>query len=343
MNTRNRRATAQDMPRDHGFFGPGSVTWKVWSHPAGMTVGFQRAVVIEELDPFLIAAVHDTGKIYSQPRIRYDHTLRYFAIVAFGDSRTAVTAADVLVRIHARAVGIEPVSGGVYNANDPAQQLWIHLTAWHSILYAYEVYGPGRLSPHEEGEYWQQCAIAAQLQTCDPADVPRTREGVRAYFEAMRPRLAASSAAQDAMRQLLDAEVMFPPTPRWLRPGAALINRVLRSATLATMPRWQRDLAGMPQTAVVDAAVRPLMKVVFRLVAANARVELALLKWISPGTYPIVQPVLKKAIPDDPRTRDPQDAFVEHGVTPPSQSAAALPPLPDLATLAPSRPMPVTA
>ena len=36
---------------DYGFFGPDSVTWKVWSYPTSLTVGFQRAVVIEELDP----------------------------------------------------------------------------------------------------------------------------------------------------------------------------------------------------------------------------------------------------------------------------------------------------
>src|SRR5438105_15676315 len=36
---------------DYGFFGPGSVTWKVWSYPTSLTVGFQRAVVVEELRP----------------------------------------------------------------------------------------------------------------------------------------------------------------------------------------------------------------------------------------------------------------------------------------------------
>ena len=36
---------------DYGFFGPDSVTWKVWTYPTSLTVGFQRAVVVEELDP----------------------------------------------------------------------------------------------------------------------------------------------------------------------------------------------------------------------------------------------------------------------------------------------------
>ena len=40
---------------DYGFFGPDSVTWRVWSYPTSLTVGFQRAVVVEELDPVLLA------------------------------------------------------------------------------------------------------------------------------------------------------------------------------------------------------------------------------------------------------------------------------------------------
>ncbi len=62
----------------------------------------------------------------------------------------------MLAKIHAKAVGTEPVSGGRYDANDPQSQLWIHLTAWHSILYAYERYGPGPLSPTAEAHYWSR-------------------------------------------------------------------------------------------------------------------------------------------------------------------------------------------
>lgn len=151
-----RPATAAVQPHeDYGFFGPGSVTWKVWGYPTSLTVGFQRSVVVEELDPNLVAAVDKTHDIYRRPRTRYDRTLRYFSMAAFGGSRETATAADVLVKIHSKAIGTEPYSGGRYDANDPASQLWIHLTAWHSILYAYEKYGPGPLSPQEEARYWQ--------------------------------------------------------------------------------------------------------------------------------------------------------------------------------------------
>jgi uncharacterized protein (DUF2236 family) len=123
---------------DYGFFGPDSVTWRVWSYPTSLTIGFQRAVVIEELDPSLVAAVEKTNAVRYRPRTRYDRTLRYFAMVAFGDSRSTSQAADVLVKVHSKAIGVDPLTGDAYDANAPHSQLWIHLTAWHSILYAYE-------------------------------------------------------------------------------------------------------------------------------------------------------------------------------------------------------------
>ena len=95
-NVARIRAQGDPTPhQDYGFFGPDSVAWKVWSHPSSLTVGFQRAVVVEELDPNLVAAVDKTHDIYRRPRTRYDRTVRYFALVAFGGSRETATAADV--------------------------------------------------------------------------------------------------------------------------------------------------------------------------------------------------------------------------------------------------------
>jgi uncharacterized protein (DUF2236 family) len=302
---------------DYGFFGPDSVTWRVWGYPTSLTVGFQRAVVVEELDPFLIAAVDQTNAVRHRPRTRYDRTLRYFATVAFGDTRSAVRASEVLVKVHAKAVGIEPISGRRYDANDPDSQLWIHLTAWHSILYAYELYGPGKLSPEDEAQYWQQCAVAAELQTCDPATVPRSREGIREYFAAVRPRLAASEAAQSMMDHLLNAEVMFPPLPRVTAPGVWTANKVLRAATIATMPHWMRELGGLRQSRAVDAAIVPFMRAQFRLADASTSLKLLNLGILSPSTRPVVEPVFRGIKPLREEVLTPAEARERHGAIKP--------------------------
>ena len=308
---------------DYGFFGPGSVTWKVWSYPTSLTVGFQRAVVIEELDPALVASVDATRAIWDRPRSRYDRTIRYFALVAFGDSRSATEAADVLVKVHAKAVGTEPYSGARYDANDPHSQLWILLTAWHSVLYAYERFGPGPLPAEEEAQYWNECAIAAELQTCDPADVPRSRDGVRRYFERMRPSLSGSEVARTTMAHLLTATVLLPSVPLPLRPGAWAVSRALRTATIATMPRWMREMAGLRQSRLEDILIVPVMKVAFGVSARSPHLGLELLRRISPSTVPVAGPALLGRPAISPETTTPALARQRLGLTKPSEARLA--------------------
>lgn len=305
---------------DYGFFGPGSVTWKVWSYPTSLTVGFQRAVVIEELDPALVAAVDKTQGIYARPRTRYDRTLRYFAMVAFADSRATSQAADVLVKVHSKAIGTDPVTGRRYDANDPDSQLWIQLTGWHSILKAYEMYGPGKLTEAEERQYWAECAVAAELQTCSVDDIPRTRDELRAYYDRMKPELLGSGIARKAMHHLLDASVMLPPMPKVLAPLNWIVGRTLRAATIATMPRWMREMGGIKQSRLIDLAVVPVMKTAFFAANLNTRVKLELLGFLSPMTRPVVAPIFYDVTPTNPVVRTPTEARELYGYDRPAQA-----------------------
>ncbi|MBL1079885.1 DUF2236 domain-containing protein [Nocardia sp. 2] len=240
---------------DYGFFGPGSPSWKVWTSPTAV-IGFQRAVVLEHFDPFLTAAVADSRGIYSNPRSRLDNTFAYFLIVAIGDGRTAIQASEHLMHVHAPMTGIEPISGKRYAANSPETQLWIHITGWQSVLKAYEVYGPG-LTAEEEARYWEECAIAAELQTCKPEDVPRTREGIREYYAQVRSRLCTSEAAEEGMHHLLRTS---PRNGAGL--GYALGSRILSLATAPLTPMWMRKLGRYNVPRIVD----PLVKIPARLI-----------------------------------------------------------------------------
>lgn len=102
--------TVLSRPReDWGLFGPQSPTWKVWSSPTAL-IAFQRSIVVESLDPFLAAAVHDQNGVRYNATRRFDRTIQYFLTVACGDSRAAIEAAETLMRVHAKAVGTEPIS-----------------------------------------------------------------------------------------------------------------------------------------------------------------------------------------------------------------------------------------
>jgi hypothetical protein len=83
---------------------------------------------------------------------------------------------------------------------------------------------------------------------------------------------------------------------------------VLRAATIATMPRWMRDLANLRQPSLVDRGLVPLMRAIFRGVAASTRLELALLGWITPSTRPVVEPAFRGISPQRKETLTPAEA-----------------------------------
>lgn len=305
---------------DYGFFGPDSVTWKVWGFSATPIIGIQRATVIEELDPNLLAAVDATGDNYKRLGTRYARTVRYFASVAFADSGTVIRMADILVKVHSKAIGVEPVSGKRYDANDPASQLWILLTGWHSVLKTYEMFGPGKLSPDEERQYWEECAIAAELQTCDPADVPRTREGIQEYFEEMRPHLAASEAAQRMMHHLANGPRVILPQALLLRPGVVVVNWFVRAGTLATMPRWMRELGGLRQSRLVDALIPLALRPTFLILHRLRPVKMRILSMLAGSTVPVLAPIWYGIAPINPEVTTPAVARERLGLAKPADA-----------------------
>lgn len=318
---KNKRSTLTPA-EDNGFFGPGSVTWKVWTYPTSLTIGFSRAVVVEELDPNLVASVDRTQDIYRRPKTRYDRTIRYFALIALGESRTAAHAADVLVKVHSKAIGTEPYGGGRYDANDPDSQLWILVTGWHSVLKAYEMYGPGRLTEAEEAEYWAECARAAEFQTCDPADVPRNRAELHAYYDRMRPVMSGSPIAQRAMKHLMDVRQLVD-VPRVLAPAQWVVGLFFRAGVIATLPHWMREMGDVRQPRVLDLLARPVLRATFLSLMVSKRLQLRLLGLLSPSTVPVAAPVLLGVPPVNDEVLTPAQARERYGYDKPAEAHLA--------------------
>lgn len=317
----NRIKRKYEPAADYGFFGPGSVTWKVWSYPSSAVMGFQRAVTIEQLDPNLNAAVEAAGGVRYRPRTRYERTMRYFALVAVGETATACKAADILVRVHSKAIGIDPVTGGRFDANSPESQLWIHVTAWHSILYCYELFGPGKLSEKEENQFWEECAIAAQLQTIDPDTVPRTRKAVLDYFESWRPRLAASELAQSMTKMILSTEVALPEDlPAWSTPVVKAVSVFARAATISTYPMYVRQLFGIEQSATDDRIVQFAMRTLMTVINSNLHLYEAVWSWLVPATAPLVMPAVLGIPATNEITMTPRAAQKLYGYDIPSEA-----------------------
>ena len=290
---------------DYGLFGPDSPSWKVWTSPTAL-IGFQRAVVLEHFDPHLAAAVADSNGIYQDPSGRLDRTLAYFLTVAVADGPTVIEASDTLMKVHAKKTGTDPVTGTRYSANHPASQLWIHITGWHSVLKCYERYGPGPLPPAAEQRFWAEARIAAELQTCKPADVPASRDEVRQYFHEVRNELCTSQRAERAMRYLL-----WTPRSKGIRLWGG--SRLLAPAAIATLPKWMRDEGGFDQAPAVqraiDKAITPATRAAVKaLETANKRPMLAVARQIAPHTAEVLAQHLTAGPPANKHTVTPAEA-----------------------------------
>jgi hypothetical protein len=80
---------------------------------------------------------------------------------------------------------------------------------------------------------------------------------------------------------------------------------------LATMPQWQRNLAGMRQWNITGALVRTVGRLMFRAFAlmASNKMQLILLGIISPATKPVVEHVFLDVEPQEKTVFSPAQAF----------------------------------
>ncbi len=159
---------------------------------------------------------------------------------------------------------------------------------------------------------------------CDPADIPRNREELRAYYERMRPQLLGSEIAKQAMVQLLDARVMLPRLPWFLAPISLATTLALRAGTIATLPGWMREESGLKQSRLMDALVRPVLRVAFWLVSLNGPVQVALLRLLSPMTVPVAAPVLLGVPPEHEEVLTPAEARERYGYDRPREAHLGL-------------------
>lgn len=251
---RRRPFHEPDGPRaDDGFHGPDSVTWRVWSSPSAYVAAY-RSVIVQMLLPGVAAGVDQFSDYTSDPLGRLRRTAHYFAAVALGDTATAEAVARQVRALHGRVEGIEPISGEPYRALDHELLLYVHLTGWHSALVCFERYHEP-VGAADRARYWRECAWTTELSGFPGHLVPSTPAGVTAYFERLAPRLAYGVHASNV--------VDFFKQPRLeqlhLRPLEPAL-RLLRAATVPTLPRRLQRMTGLEQSAATTVATTALTR-----------------------------------------------------------------------------------
>jgi uncharacterized protein (DUF2236 family) len=232
-----RRAVVPAGPEDWGLFGPDSVSWRV-HRSSVLLCGGLRALITQSFHPHAMAGVDQHSNYLERPLDRLKRTAQYVSTVVFGDSESALAAAERVKRVHLKVRGVDPITGEEYSAGDTASLLWVHCAEVHSFLASFRAYG-GAIDEGEQDRYLAEQVVAAELLDIPGEMVPATRAEYREYFAEMRPRICVTEAS----RRAIDLCVS-PPLTRELLPLQAPL-RVLANAAIAITPRYMRRTAGL--------------------------------------------------------------------------------------------------
>jgi uncharacterized protein (DUF2236 family) len=230
-------------PADAGFFGPGSVTWRV-STDLGRPVAGLRALMLQALHPLAMAGVDQHSNWRADPVGRLAATSGYLATITFGDRATAERAAARVRRIHEHITGTDTITGQRYEASDPALLLWVHATLVESGIAAAGMFGTPLSAPDADG-YVAEMVAAAELVGVPAGQVPASLSELESYLAASRPALRCTQAAAESMAYLLD--------PPGLDEDIAEIWADIREGVVATLPPWAQDMYGYPSAPLTPA------------------------------------------------------------------------------------------
>jgi uncharacterized protein (DUF2236 family) len=234
-----------EHPADEGFFGPGSLAWRVSADLAAPIAGL-TALMVQALHPLAMAGVDQHSFWRQDPVGRLAATLTYEATLNFGDRATAERASARVRRVHEHVRGVDPVTGQPYEAGDPALLLWVHAGLVASNLAAGRLFGTP-LSPADADRYVAEMVVAAELVGVPASQVFATEKQLDDYLASVRPRLRCTPAASESMSYLLD--------PPGLDQDVAEIWQDLRDGAVGALPDWARQMYGY-ETPRLDAARR---------------------------------------------------------------------------------------
>jgi len=235
-------ASVPEQPRDDGYFGPGSVTWRLNGDLSAPVAGL-RSLLMQALHPLAMAGVDQHSDWRADPAGRLASTSAYLVTITYGDRAAARRAADRVRTIHQRVRGTDPVTGRPYAATDPDLLIWVHAGLVDSVLAAADRYGTS-VSAADKDRYVAEMTAAAELIGVPAGRAPSTAAELDAYFTAVRPELTLSPTVAESTAALLDAFAVD-------RDFADFWQQIADAAH-ASMPQWVRDMYGYAGESGID-------------------------------------------------------------------------------------------
>lgn len=233
---------------DPGLFGPDSVTWKIHGDFTTMMIGGISALLLQMLHPLALSGVWDHSNFRADMLGRLRRTGQFISGTTYGTRKDADWLIDKVRTIHLQVAGTAP-DGRPYAASDPALLTWVHVAEVSCFLKSHLRYLNPNLSGEDQDRYYAEIALVAER--LGASNVPKSRQEVADYLEAMRPQLFCDERSLEVVRILFAA-----PAPSAV---AKPFGILMMQAGIDLMPEWASAMLGLHQRSWQRRVVRDLV------------------------------------------------------------------------------------
>tara|TARA_B100001778_G_scaffold60587_1_gene47126 strand:- start:139 stop:984 length:846 start_codon:yes stop_codon:yes gene_type:complete len=165
------------MNADPGHFGPNSMMWKI-NKEITVLFGGARALLMHAAHPLIAAGARQTSFYQRDPWKRLIRTLSLQNSVTFGTKEEADESAHRINKLHEVIKGKDEVTGGIYDALNHEQLLWVHACLQISSIYFYEK-TVKKLTDEEKNKYHLENLLSAEMVLVNIKETPTTHNELK--------------------------------------------------------------------------------------------------------------------------------------------------------------------
>lgn len=222
---------------DDGYFGPESVSWRVFADPSSK-LGGVAAILLQSLNPMMMRLFSATSDYTADVEGRGERTGLYLDTLVYGDRARADAAAQAVNRLHAASQWTDPRTGEELRADTEEWLAWTHNCLVYGLLRAADAFGP-ELSAAEQDQFLAEQRTAASLVgIADDRLVPTTRAALDAYIDENQSWMALTIPAAEVSRTLRKPDLRGNPVNTW-------ITVSVQDGILSLLPDWALLLFGV--------------------------------------------------------------------------------------------------
>lgn len=222
---------------DNGYFGPDSISWRLFSDPSSK-LGGVAAILLQSLNPMMMRVFDGTSGYATDMEGRGERTGRYIDTTIFGDKAHADAAGEAVKRLHANSVWKDPRTGEELRADNEEWLAWTHNSIIYGVLRAADAFGPF-LTVSEQDQFIREQHEAARIVGIeDHTFLPDSRATLDRYIDDNKSWMALTLPAAEISRNMRKPVLKGNPVHVWA-------GVIVQDAILSLLPDWALLLFGI--------------------------------------------------------------------------------------------------